>query len=281
MTRKDEPSLIDKLTDYYEEKKIRSTNFHCRYFERCRQGMCLTPEKARSKDEIYDTFTPAKSALVGKHYEHTTPRLLFISSDPGSAIYSASGSARSHSFASRQSRTPESLQCHPKFELHEMNPHWRYTHEMAHVIYEKCSVLPRRIRVEDTLDYFAHANTVKCSVNKRGDNKNKRNKGEAPSRLFNNCRWYLRGEIDVLSPDVIITQGKRAREGVMHAFQEFSVKWGIIQTINLSNGKQVLWLPIYHPGYGGFHTQRKKEWGSESQPWIKFAQRVRDFVSRN
>ena len=82
MTRKDEPLLIDKLTDYYEEKKILSTNFCCPRFELCRQGMCLTPENARTEKEALNTFTQAKSALVGKHYEHTTPRLLFVSLDP-------------------------------------------------------------------------------------------------------------------------------------------------------------------------------------------------------
>ena len=235
--------------------------------------MKITLDNAANKCDVYDTFTPAKSALMGKHYEHTNPRLLFVSSDAGSAIYSASGSTRSHSFASRQSRTPESLQYHPKFRRGEMNPHWCYTHEMAHIILEKCGVLPRMVKLEDTLDYFSHANTVKCSVNKR-------DKGEAPQRLFTKCRGYLRGEIDVLSPDVIITQGGRAKKGVEDAFQKFSVKWGRIQTTKLSNGKEVLWLPTYHPRNGNFFNQMKKEWGSASQPWIKFAQKVCEFMSK-
>ena len=279
MTQKDAPSLIEKLTDYYRAKKIHSTDFRCPHFERCRKGrndpspMKLTPENADNVCDTYGTFTPAKSALVGKHYEHTNPRLLFVSSDAGSAIYSASGSTRSHSFASRQSRTPESLQCHPKFRRGEMNPHWCYTHEMAHVILKKCGVLPRIVKFEDTLDYFAHANTVKCSVNKR-------DKGEAPQRLFTKCRGYLRGEIDVLCPDVIITQGSRAKKGVESAFH-ISSEWGVCQTINLGKGKQALWLPIHHPGdrHGNFFTE-SKEWGSESQPWGRFAQKVCEFVSK-
>ena len=273
MTRKNAPSLIEELTDYYEEKKILSTNFDCSYFRRCRQGMCLTSGNADNVCDTYDTFTPAKSALVGKHYERTTPRLLFVSSDAGSAIYTASGSTRSHSFASRQSRTPDSLQHHPKFRPSEMNPHWRYTHEMARIILGTCGVLPRTARLEDTLDYFSHANTVKCSVNKR-------DKGEAPQRLFTKCRGYLRGEIDVLSPDVIITQGRRAKEGVESSFHIAS-EWGVCQTISFSKRKDVLWLPIHHPGdrRGNFFKE-SRDWGSDGRPWGRFAEKVREFISQ-
>ena len=277
MTRKDAPSLIEGLTDYYEEKKILSTNFDCPHSARCRQGrndpapMSLTPEDASNVCDTHDTFTPAKSALVGKYYERTTPRLLFVSSDAGSAIYSASGSTRSHSFASHQSRTPDSLQHHPKFRRGEMNPHWLYTHEMAHIILGTCGVIPRAAKFEDALDYFSHANTVKCSVNKR-------DKGEAPQRLFTKCRGYLRGEITVLSPDIIITQGSRAKEGVEAAFHIAS-EWGVCQTISFSKRRQALWLPIHHPRNGRFFTE-SKDWGTDGRRWVRFAEKVREFISQ-
>ena len=269
MTRKDAPSLIEKLTAYYEEKKILSTKFDCPHFARCRQGMCLTPDNARTEKEALNTFTKAKSALVGKHYEDTVPRLLFVSLDPGSAIHIT------HSFASPQSRTPKALQHHPKFELEVLRAkrkrHWIHTNEMAYVIYSSCGIHPDTMI--DSSDYFSHVNAFKCSVNNPG-------RGKASSRLFGNCRGYLRGEIEVLSPDVIITQGEEAMEGLGLAFL-VSAQWGRSQTINLSDGKQVLWLPTYHPRYvSGFFRQMKKEWGSESQPWIKFAQEVREFVSQ-
>ena len=271
MTRKDEPLLIDKLTDYYEEKKILSTNFCCPRFELCRQGMCLTPENAHTEKEALNTFTQAKSALVGKHYEHTTPRLLFVSLDPGSAIHIT------HSFASPQSRTPEALQRHPKFELEVLRKkqkrHWIHTNKMAYIIYSVCGIYP--MEIIDASDYFSHVNAFKCSVNKLG-------RGKASSRLFGNCRWYLRGEIDVLSPDVIITQGKEAMEGVELAFQA-SAQWGRTQTINLSNGSRVLWFPTYHPTVrnSSFKNQMEEEWGSTGQPWMKFAQKVCEFMSQS
>ena len=269
MTRKNAPSLIEELTDYYEEKKILSTNFDCSYFRRCRQGMCLTPENARTEEEALNTYTQAKSALVGKHYERTTPRLLFVSLDPGSAIHIT------HSFASPQSRTPKALQRHPKFELEVLSAkrkrHWIHTNEMAYVIYSVCGIHPDAII--DSSDYFSHVNAFKCSVNNPG-------RGKASSRLFGNCRGYLRGEIDVLSPDVIITQGEEAMEGLGLAFL-VSAQWGRSQTINLSDGKQVLWLPTYHPRYAsGFFRQMKKEWGGEDRPWGRFAEKVREFISQ-
>ena len=274
MNRKDAPSLIEELTDYYEEKKILSTNFDCPHSARCRKGrndpspMNLTRKDAVNVCDTYGTFTPAKSALVGKYYERTTPRLLFVSSDPGSPIYFT------HSFASPQSRTPKALQHHPKFRPGEMNLHWRCTHEMAYIILDKCDILPRMVKLEDMLDYFSHANTVKCSVNKR-------DKGEAPQRLFTKCRGYLRGEIDVLSPDVIITQGGRAKKGVEYAFHIPS-EWGVCQTINLSDGKQVLWLPTYHPAVrdNSFKNQMEEQWGSVSQPWGRFARKASEFISQ-
>ena len=270
MTRKDATSLVEKLTDYYEEKKILSTNFDCPHFARCRQGMRLTPEDARTEKDALNTFTQAKSALVGKHYEHTTPRLLFVSLDPGSAIHIT------HSFASPRSRTPEALQHHPKFELEVLRKkrktHWIHTNTMAYVIYSICGIRPYKIT--DTSDYFSHVNAFKCSVNKPGRSK-------ASSWLFNNCRWYLRGEIDVLSPDVIITQGKEAMEGIELAFQ-ISGKRGECQTINLSNGKRALWLPTHHPARkdNSFKMQMEKEWGYAGRPWVRFAQEVREFVSQ-
>ena len=273
MTRKDAPSLIEKLTAYYEEKKILSTNFDCPHSARCRKGrndpspMKKTREDAANVCDTYDTFTPAKSALVGKYYEHANPRLLFVSSDAGSAIYIT------HSFASPQSRTPKSLQHHPKFQRDKMNDHWRYTHEMARTILGTCGVIPRTAKFEDALDYFSHANTVKCSVNKR-------DKGEAPQRLFTKCRGYLRGEIDVLSPDIIITQGKRAKGGVESAFYTAS-EWGVCQTIKFGKRKEVLWLPIHHPGdrRGNFFKE-SRDWGTDGRRWVRFAQEVREFISQ-
>ena len=72
---------------------------------------------------------------------------------------------------------------------------------------------------------------------------------------------------------------RRQWKGVELAFQA-SAQWGRTQTINLGKGKQVLWLPTHHPRHGKFFTE-SKEWGSESQPWIKFAQKVCEFMSQS
>ena len=280
--QQNESPLIRALTEYYDGKNILSTRFDCEHREDCRKcGSCntplrITPQDANSAD---NTFTQAKSAFVGKHYENARalgiPRLLFVSSDPGSSTYSSNPE---DNFTSDESRTPAGVrerEITATARGFGRDVHWRTTHELA------CQILqgfPRCAKLSDmeATPYFAHTNAAKCCQNREGN-------GEAHDRLFKHCRKYLPEEINILAPDVIVSMGENAMGSVEYAL---SVRhgWedvGCEKEVALSNEQQALWLPIYHPRYaGGFYNHARNKWGNgKGREWEKFAERVRDFIS--
>ena len=260
-------TMLIKLENHYRGCGILSTAFSCKHESACRGGLELTSESATTLDETRGTFTPAKSAYVGEHYGDGVPRLLFVSLDPGTAL---SSKDRAYTYTANESRTPEGVQAGEtararRIDKYEALPsnRLRWTNRMAGRIF--CM----RDKA-DVMRFYAHVNAVKCTMNKKYNRK-------ADGILFENCREYLRDEIDILSPDVIVTLGEEAKGGVEYAFSVES-EWGREEIVRLSDGRESLWLPIYHPSnFGAFHKQRKSEqWGPD---WKKFAERVREFMS--
>ena len=249
-----EAPLIQALTLHYDKVGILSTNFRCRRLAECLkcQGCCrplnLTGETATDLLEIQNTFTAAKSSYVGKHYGDGVLRLLFVSLDPGAAIYERSNS--NVSFVSAISRTPAGVQDREATTDEDLkkSPHWKYTHVLANEILNLA--LPPS-KLQDATPHFAHANAAKCTVNSAG-------KAEAPGQLFKNCKEYLSGEIEILAPDIIITQGKWAKEGVEHAFS-ISSEWAREQVVTLDSGKKADWFPSYHPSNFGSYKRQEKQ----------------------
>ena len=247
-------TMLVKLENYYRECGILSTDFRCKHSEECRKcGSCntslpITPQDANSAD---NTFTQAKSAFVGTHYENARalgiPRLLFVSSDPGSSTYSPDPEVN---FASDKSRTPAGIrerEITATARGFGRDVHWRTTHELA------CQILqgfPRCAKLSDTeaTPYFAHTNAAKCCQNRKGN-------GEAYDLLFEHCRDYSTEEIQILAPDIIVTQGKWAKQFVGYAFS-VKGKWGQEQSVTLHDGKEAIWFPGYHPSnYGAYKKQ--------------------------
>lgn len=252
MINDSESPLLHDLRDCYDRIGILSTNFHCKYLEDCRKcGSCgaslpLTPQDA---DDVTNTFTPAKSSFIGKYYEDASalgiPRLMFVSLDPGRSI------------RSDEERTPEFIRKSTKGGSVWHNPHWRQTCNLAVDFFQGhhgLKGLSKRDALEEVVKYFAHVNTVKCCQNKHGKN-------EADQHLFVNCRDYLSKEMQILEPDIIITQGKKARNGVGLAFSIDPLpELGIKREIGLGNsGKMSYWFPSCHPAsYGPYKKEEKK-----------------------
>jgi uracil-DNA glycosylase len=121
---------------------------------------------------------------------------------------------------------------------------------------------------EHVTPYFAHTNSARCSQNNSG-------KAQAHSRLFKNCRCYMAGELEALSPDIIVTQGAHAHTAVKYAIDQGNIV--LVRDIRSSSkiyhhaildidGKQVLWFHTYHPrNYGKFFQQRKQCWDHWAQ----------------
>ena len=258
-------TMLVKLENYYRECGILSTDFRCKHLAQCQGCMPPTPADAKLPEDAENTFTEAKAAFVGEHYRECVPRLLFVSLDPGSALTSKDSE---YNYISAESRLPEGVRqgemdraqriSHGKAKS---SPRLRETNKLAALILGRPTA--------EVMRFYAHTNAAKCNMNKP-------KRAEANILLFQNCRGYLRGEIDILGPDVIITLGEEAKWGMSHAFGESS-EFGGEQTISMPCGKQAIWFPIYSPSnYGRFYALLDDKWGPNREG---LAKRIRDFIS--
>ena len=232
---------------FYRAKGIWPTDFHCPHFAVCSAGE--------------SRFTVAKASFIGPEYERgTVPRLLFLSLDSGDG----SRDPNRHTLeAVRQTELQTNVRKLVKTQ------HWYLTHQLA------CELLRHfdpKLKVWNTTPYFAHVNTAKCSVN----NPHRR---EAPARLPAHCRAFLVGELPLLMPDILVTQGAKARDAVRDQFRvthmheqridRATTGWGIVHGVN---SRGTLWLSTLHPSaYRWFWTEQKAHWPI-------YAQKVREFV---
>ncbi len=241
----DEIPLGKRLTEFYDSHGISSIGFRC-------SSRAVCSAKAPQ-------FTEAKASFVGPRYEEgTLPRLLFLSLDSG----------RGH--PDPQQRTVEAvrrqvLDCDvaalPK------NRHWYRTHEMA---WELLRQFEQNLTVANTRFHFAHVNSAKCCQNKRG-------RERADSTLFENCRRFIPGELRILKPDVVVTQGLPAKAAILKSYdarqhvkrlvksdcrrfeRDACYETGLIELE--PDGKTFLWLHTSHPSdFGRFNPQKVHCW---------------------
>jgi len=230
--------MLKSLDAYYQHNGISPLHFCCRHWQACSEGN--------------QRITQAKSAFVGTCYEKgVLPRLLFLSLDPGC------------SDSEPQRRTVECVRSLEENECKvaelEKQRHWYRTHELALILLNKFQA---DMRIENSHLYFAHTNSAKCSMN----NKNHK---QAKNKIFKNCREYIGGEITILKPDILVTQGKFAKVAVEKVLgipegsddsQVWSYKWVHI------GGKKTLWFQTYHPrNFGKFNQQKDECFGN----WAK------------
>lgn len=244
--------MLQRLYRYYEDKGILSTSFACMHKKQCSAG---SPD-----------FTGPKSAFVSTGYENRSsnlPRLLFLSLDSGSGD------------RDDRKRLPKALRQQEERErdvlaLHK-GKHWYKTHELAWYIFKRFNP---DIRLEDAKGYFAHANSAKCCMNKPG-------RKQADRVLFRNCREYLRGELEILCPDIIVTQGAEAKRAVESFYKLLErVDDDEYTSIIRINSRKVFWLHTYHPGaYGAFNRQRNYDKTKElALGWDRYSCMIHKFV---
>lgn len=238
--------MLAELRRYYDSLGIGAERFACRHYASCSQGAAQ--------------FTTAKEAFVGAEYERGTyPRLLFLSLDSGSADTNAAHktleAVRRHEMAERVDALPRGR-------------HWYVTHEMTWVLLR--GFVPG-LTIETTSAYFAHVNSAKCCMNKA-------QRRQADDRLFENCRGFIPGELAILRPDIIVSQGSRAHQvikSVLTIEGESRVPIGDVPcelAVVQCGAKRALWVPTHHPsGYGSFWKQRTACWDS-------YARAVETFV---
>ena len=221
--------MYKQLTEYYKSYGISAIDFNCPHYQSCSS---TSPQ----------TFTTAKESFVSSEYvKHELPRIVFLSLDSGSA--EKDPNLKTLESVRIWEEEKENVLALPK------NKHWYRTHELAHTILKN---FKPDLRIDHARHYFAHVNSAKCCMNNP-------QRAQANQILFDNCREFIPGELEILDPDIIITQGKWAKLAIDGAFPELE-KSDIVpdstpemKIIQLNN-HPVIWIETFHPRHTSFHT---------------------------
>ncbi len=233
-------TMLQELEGYYKRKGILSTSFTCPYKKQCK-GDC-------------EDFTGPKSSFVSTGYERRVlPRLLFLSLDSGS------GDKNDRNRLPTAVRQQEEIKT-DVLALHK-GKHWYKTHDLALHIFRK---FDRSIKIEDTRKHFAHVNSAKCCMNKL-------HRRQADNILFESCRGYLEGEMEILCPDIIVTQGDPAKKAINLLFGRTSERIDTHEHVITIDGRKVFWLHTYHPG-------NLKEFKKQKPFWDKYSRMIYEFI---
>ena len=215
--------ILNELENLYFQQGIHAEKFECKFRIAC------------SKND--DKFTEAKSASVPSKYEMSYPRIAFLSLDSGQGD-------------KPPQRTPNGVrvenESHNVEKLYK-GQHWYETHFWATQIINLIGGVS--INISDSKYYFAHLNSVKCCQNKP-------NNGQADYNLFQNCNGYLKEELAIIKPQILITQGVRAAESLMkicRIVERFNHNIDLIEV----NSDKMLLVKTYHPSAYGFYYKQK------------------------
>jgi hypothetical protein len=148
--------------------------------------------------------------------------------------------------------------------------HWRETHELARLILDDIAPrLGRPLARDPICQYFAHTNSAKCKCMTWGTKQGR-------PILFQNCRQFIPGEVTILRPAIIVTQGKWARESLatlpilrqdrMPGMPQYGY-----EVVQLGQCKAIKFDTAHQRRYGLFWREKR-----QAYPW--YAERARQFV---
>lgn len=208
-------NIQDSVNIFYQEKGISAIDFKCPHIEQCR---------GNHKD-----FTTAKEAYIGEKYgTNGVPKLLFLSLDSGDSR--KEDKKRTMEFIRNKENDREKLE--------KPNTHWAKTFNLASSLLK--DFIKQKINKIEINKYFAHINSAKCCQNKKGN-------AQADTILFKNCREFIGQEIEILNPDIIITQGEQAKKTLEHnAFKVCKIN-NRKEVQMQENSKKILWFHSTHP----------------------------------
>lgn len=144
-----------------------------------------------------------------------------------------------------------------------LNPHWRgTTTTVRSLLCPFICLAPagdskdKSTKIIEKL--FVHVRTGKCCSNAGGKN-------QEPRQLYKNCGGYLKKEVSILEPDVIVTQGNAAHcMSEKYVFDvickrevgDIADSDSIAHTVYLKEGKRkVYWLRSRFPTRGSFYSR--------------------------
>ncbi len=239
-------SMLARLDQYYNEQGISAVGFKCPHRGEC-SSVCAPGQMA----------TP-QAAYVGPGYEEgKLPRLLFVSSDTCETWY------KDH---------PEwvTLEGVRKITLSDRlknssnpNTHWHQTFDFARLLLAAFAKerLGVSLTINEAVEYFSHTRSVRCKDGTIGTR-------EGNELMARNCKRFLKGEIQAMSPDIIVAQGARARNALWNIFPvirqvsmpEYPMTY--CQIVQLSEGHTAIRIVAKHPcarGRNGWKRGEKKQ----------------------
>ena len=219
--------MIRRLRFYLESKGISAKRFKCCHYKECKGGN--------------PNFVKATEPTIGADYiKNELPRVLFVSLDPGSADKDPNSRTLAVINNIGDSGNPLSL---------SKGDHWHETHVLAWMLLRR--FLPS-LQFKHIGSYFAHTNSAKCCQNNAGN-------AMASITMFNNCKKFPPKEIEILSPDILVTQGRMAQavveSGIYNGEQdcygsaerlETYVDECYVYLITVGE-REIIWLHSYHP----------------------------------
>lgn len=263
-------------------------------------------------------FTEARSAYVGNLYCDNAPgfRLLFLSLDPGgddisdnttAALFPADFPGFRPGPDTASQRTPEAVQKRvmedaKKDGVKKSWTHWHGTHRLAaHILREAspsdscidvcskvCTMLDQddpkaSQQLAEVTPYFANANVVKCSIGRLRN-------AQAPPGMYRTCRDYLRSELAILKPDIVVTQGQDAEDALRRCVLELdgisacggrcNPKCSDRCKLVLLCGRRALWIQTYHPAGRIPKGAKQRPFDTEGGPsWNCYTAAAKAFVN--
>lgn len=217
-------SMELQLSRYYKRKGISPEDFRCPH-QACCKSYCESGKFQTPKEDVrVSNFYQDRAYL-----NHHIPRIVVISL-----------SAPVPNIERDENNGP-------------LNPHWIETLAMVRSLLNAFleKDLPRpAIHSEDKSTkqvekLFVHLRTAKCSSQQNAEH----------YRVYETCGHYLGGELRILKPNVIITQGTKARDQLeKHLIRKKVVK--VIETrgrplhihaVTLDDERKACWIPTIHP----------------------------------
>ena len=311
--------MLQALKDYFKSRGILSTHFRCEHSDSC--AGCLAKDHpdweidlrfAREDSGDGDTrpcpkcgtpmdrawrgkkacraegcgyfprFTGPKSSYVGTGYERSAgfargglPRLLILSPDSGGETWDA------------RSKTPESIRRWEERATNDVanygekdqDKHWYRTYELAWYILRVFD--PKFKAIGNVKGHFAHVNAAKCSLNNYANR-------EADDQLAENCREHLAGELQILRPDIVVTQGRTCeRLAVRHLYRgRIRQIEGELAWVQMNDAHRFLWLWTFHPTsrppakgeLSPFKKQADFDASETARGWVRYSQRIHQLL---
>lgn len=248
-------TMLEKLDRYYQSQGIPALEFKCKFIEDCKR---VCKGQMVSVPESY----------VGAEYEAgALPRLLFVSSDTNDPKWLKDDPKMGTLSENRKIMWRDRSE--PWFQ--KPKGHWHQTLELAQALlapYAK-ERLGKVIEFNDLVGYIANVRSTRCKDISIGTK-------EGSPRMFEKCIGFLNGELELLHPDIIVTQGKRASNALWNTFQTSNGRVPMrgnphhnayYEIGKLPDGHTAIKIVAWHPCARGWRSGEKKQfvdWAAKS-----------------